>query len=340
MQNLHDKALIYIQPDSSGSYDDLINEHYNLINIFLDQFEISFIYYPLLLKDDHFSRVMDYNYPYIKEFQQTDISPIYNELAQKLDIEIAGPGLVYKTEYSNRLNFFELPSPEHFNTQEEIILFLTETMENIRNIEEDTMHLMFKMGDAFDGMFESELLEDHIAYSADESFQTEAFELSDELRQQILELHKSGHLKSLIDHLQKLHETSRKLSRLKITVGYKIFLMDYDMKEVRMSPLPKALYLLFLRYPEGIMLKNIRDYRDDLTEIYLNISQRENMDDIRESIDNITDPFNNSINEKCSRIREAFLKVVAEDIAENYFITGKRAEPKVVKLDRELVVFE
>ena len=88
------------------------------------------------------------------------------------------------------------------------------------------------------------------------------------------------------------------------------------------------------------MLKDMRDYRDELTEIYQNISFRENMDNIRKSIDNLTNPFDNSVNEKCSRIREAFIKVVAEEIAEDYFITGKRAEPKIVKLNLELVIYE
>jgi hypothetical protein len=41
------------------------------------------------------------------------------------------------------------------------------------------------------------------------------------------------------------------------------------------------------------------------------------------SIVNATDPLNNSINEKCARIREAFLLKFHEGLAENYFVTGK-----------------
>lgn len=36
-----------------------------------------------------------------------------------------------------------------------------------------------------------------------------------------------------------------------------------------------------------------------------------------------TDPLNNSNNEKCARIREAFLLKIHEGLAENYFVTGK-----------------
>jgi hypothetical protein len=116
--------------------------------------------------------------------------------------------------------------------------------------------------------------------------------------------------------------------------------MDYEMKEVKMSPLPKALYFLFLNHPEGILFKELTDYRTELMTIYKNISLRENPDEARESIKKMTDPFDNSVNEKCSRIRTAFLRVVAEDIAENYYITGYRGEEKKILLDRELVIYE
>ena len=116
--------------------------------------------------------------------------------------------------------------------------------------------------------------------------------------------------------------------------------MDYEMKEVKMSPLPKALYFLFLNHPEGILFKELTDYRTELMTIYKNISLRENPDEARESIKKMTDPFDNSVNEKCSRIRTAFLRVVAEDIAEKYYITGYRGEEKKILLDRELVIYE
>ena len=58
------------------------------------------------------------------------------------------------------------------------------------------------------------------------------------------------------------------------------------------------------------------------------------------SIRKLTDPLDNSVHEKCSRIREAFLRVVADDIAQNYYITGDRGDDKKVLLDRELLIYE
>lgn len=342
MQDLHDKALIYIQSDKYNDYDNLINEHYHFIENFLDSKEITFIYFPKLLNNEHFSKVMDYHYPYIKEFQHTDITPLYHQLIRELGVDVIKPGLVYTTEYSDNIKYFELPFPEFFNTHVKISKFLTEITEQINEIKVLSDRPMFRFDDDDfkSPLFEFEIRESTEKNTTDDNFATGAFEIPQELREQIREVQKSGHLTILIDYLQVLNRAARKLSRLKITNDNKIFFVDYDMKEVKMSPLPKALYFLFLRHPEGIMLKDMRDYRDELTEIYQNISFRENMDNIRKSIDNLTNPFDNSVNEKCSRIREAFIKVVAEEIAENYFITGKRAEPKIVKLNRELVIYE
>ena len=112
------------------------------------------------------------------------------------------------------------------------------------------------------------------------------------------------------------------------------------MKEIVMSPLPKSLFILFLRHPEGVLFKQLSNYHDELLSIYRNITIRENIDQAIESIKAMTDPLNNSINEKCSRIRAAFLEVIVEDLAKNYYVTGKRGEPKKIILDRTLVEFQ
>ena len=46
--------------------------------------------------------------------------------------------------------------------------------------------------------------------------------------------------------------------------------------------------------------------------------------------------FNNIKVWECMRIKEAFLLKFHESLAENYFITGKRGEPKRIRLPEEL----
>ena len=139
--------------------------------------------------------------------------------------------------------------------------------------------------------------------------------------------------------LQRLFQPTKQLSRMRIRYG-RIFLTDYNDMEIKMHPLSKALYLLFLRHPEGISFSDLPDYRKELLRMYELMSGRDSREDIRRSIDDVTDPTRNSINEKCSRIKQAFLREFDDSIARNYYITGGRGEPKKILLPRDMVTWE
>ena len=61
---------------------------------------------------------------------------------------------------------------------------------------------------------------------------------------------------------------------------------------------------------------------------------------VTDSINKLTDPYDNSINEKCARIKNAFVSEFREEVAQWYFIDGNRGEKKTIKLPRELVTWE
>ena len=129
------------------------------------------------------------------------------------------------------------------------------------------------------------------------------------------------------------------LTRLVISRNYRIYLGD-ERKEIKMEPLVKAVYLLFMRHPKGIVFKNLPAYREELTRIYLQLRPGGLTDRVRRSIEDVVNPFSNSINEKCSRIRAAFTREVDDSIVEQYVITGERGEAKKIALPRDLVVWE
>lgn len=174
--------------------------------------------------------------------------------------------------------------------------------------------------------------------NADYDFDAESKRLIGEIKERVEALKQKGVNELVLKSI--LSIDSPKLSRLVITSEYKIFLADYNNLEITMYPLPKAIFLLFLNHPKGILFKNLPDYRDELIAIYKRVSGRESIEEMEKSIDDVVNPTLNSINEKCSRIREAFVKHFDESIAKNYFITGGRATPKKISLDRELIVLE
>ena len=130
----------------------------------------------------------------------------------------------------------------------------------------------------------------------------------------------------------------KKLSRLLVTKDFRIILPDYDNTEVRLEPLHKAVYLLFLRHPEGTRFKELPDYREELADIYHQMKRKTQVKKkVERSIIDVTDPLNHSIIEKCARIRNAFQKITP---CEEYVITGEKGEIRRIALDRELVEWE
>ena len=130
-----------------------------------------------------------------------------------------------------------------------------------------------------------------------------------------------------------------KLSRIRITKRNKILLVDYDI-EVKMGPLPKTVFLFFLKHPEGLRFVDLPDHRQEIYDIYSRLAVSNDLNKIERSVSLLTDPFDNSINEKCTMIKYAFQKVVKDEIASNYYVSGKQGHVMRISLDRALVEWE
>lgn len=158
-----------------------------------------------------------------------------------------------------------------------------------------------------------------------------------EIRDKVNALRERGMAEKLI---RKLIQIEPKLSRLVITKDMRIILPEYNNMEITMEPINKAVFFLFLRHPEGIIFKHLPDYRKELAEIYQMIKPLGLNDRAIRSIEDVTNPFLNSINEKCARIRGAFISQFDESIAKHYYINGWRGEAKKIDLPRDLVIWE
>ena len=129
------------------------------------------------------------------------------------------------------------------------------------------------------------------------------------------------------------------LPKLIISRSYRIFLGE-ERKEVHLEPLVKAVYLLFLKHPEGIVFKNLPDYREELAKMYNKVRPWGLTDRALKSLEDVTNPMLNSINEKCARIRKAFGALLDSSVAGQYYIKGVRGKAKKIALPRDLVVWE
>ena len=219
-------------------------------------------------------------------------------------------------------------------TDEEILKQLDDIVHQVHNL--------YGHGGLYYTVKKPDLPEGKTKKYADELFSWVVYDdnialVTEEIRRKIQSLKAQGIAQKL---LIKIMPEEPSLSRLIITKDFRIILPDYQDMEIKMEPLNKAVFLLFLKHPEGIIFKHLTDYRKELIEIYKQLKPSGITERALHSIEDVTNPTLNSINEKCARIRGAFISKFDEELAKNYFITGQRGEAKRILLPRDMVMWE
>ncbi len=128
-------------------------------------------------------------------------------------------------------------------------------------------------------------------------------------------------------------------SRLEITPNtYQILLPDYNL-ELRFGAQVKALYILFLRHPEGIIMNEFIDYKQEYKKIYFNVTNRSNIERLLESVDKLFDVYNrNTLDVKKSQCNAKIREIIPnEDLSRYYIIEVARGDRHKINLDRSLV---
>lgn len=124
--------------------------------------------------------------------------------------------------------------------------------------------------------------------------------------------------------------------RVRITKGYRIYI---GQQELKVRPMSKSVLLLFLRHPEGIPLKQIADYREELAGYYRRLSRSSDREAIERSLDRIVDLFSNDLNVSIARVNAAVASLAGSSRI-LYQIGGTSGSSKSILLDRSLVVWE
>lgn len=184
--------------------------------------------------------------------------------------------------------------------------------------------------------------------TADYNFDAETQKILEEIQKQLDGIRLKGIGEAVIARYVKPRPV---LSHIRITYDFRIILDDYNHLEIKMEPLVKAVYILFLRHEDGIAFKNLSDHGMELETIYRAVKRKQNEIDekmasktntpsLSPSVKKLINPLDNSINEKCTRIKEAFIVHFHESIARNYFILGGRQTNKRIILPRNLIIWE
>ena len=324
---LDSKELVYVASEEDKSLTDLFETHPEVLEGWGQMIGFHIIYLPLLMKRLKEKRVLKYRAPYLSDADFNNIEIGNDFLLQYLDnpedkdrmkhgfirTENIHRGDDGKDKATNR--FYPLSS-----TNGEPLA------DQLHRIGEQISSEKYKASRFIEGKTQDgDYLDD------------DTEELMEEVKERIGKLRQRGIAEYLLERL--IHPDDR-LSRLVVTKDYRIVLPDYQDMEIKMEPLAKAVYLLFLKHPEGIAFKSLPDHRKELADIYTKLRPAGLTDRAMQSIEDVTNPLLNSINEKCARIRGAFVGEFDDYMAKYYYIDGKRGEVKKIALPRELVVWE
>lgn len=332
------KQVIYVEQAYNVAVNRYIQTNYEAICSKFKSRGYEFCYLPYLAQDLADETVIDYFAPYQAEVW--GVSMASNQLLQFMArpenrSKIPASLWYCHDDYATNESLYGETSfrgvsieDQPYEKSADFSVMLDAIQNDLSNSIRFRAHVQFSIG--------PEPEEDETSY-ADKSFPYDSTRLLQEIEERINILKQRGVSLYILE--QMIHGP-QKISRLVITSDYRILLPDYNNMEISMTPLVKAVYLLFLRHPEGIIFKHLVDYREELMTIYQQLKGDTNSVSLQRSIDDLTDPTKNSINEKCARIREAFISRFDERLAENYIVTGERTTPKRIKLDSELIIWE
>lgn len=327
--------VFYVEDEYDPAVNKYILEHYDeLCELFISNC-LTFNYLPAVSKQVVQEEVLRYLYPYMERFDAVENGEITvdNLRSHLVSGDFVGPALIhykhdgtdspekYYFSYIPLVPDSSVPLPKQFEWYVKNVSFGKN-----RHQKGAMAHIEIEDDDKADFCFHNECFDPFTASTE--------WDLIDEIRERVFALRKRG---LQLHWIQEMIEMPPKLSRLVVDKEFRIILPDYNNMEITMSPLPKAVFLLFLKHPEGIPFKLLNDYYPELLDIYKQISNRVVEATIEKSIRDITDPSKKSINEKCARIREAFISKFDTFYAQHYYVTGKRGEPKKITLPRELV---
>ena len=305
-------AVLYVEPEYHRKTNRSIHREHPFICQLLELHKKQFFYLPLAMKELNtqrrtFRQMLRYIEPLLSDEQ---IQLIMHDMkgfdTPTLSKEIFLNQLDTRAFQLNGPAFlFKIDNLKSGHYQDLLLLY-------IHQDPMETLERFYQLIDRFLQLSKSERIDDELAYT--------------------------GVHKIIIDTILKFH-SNEGLSRLRISDKGRLYLVDRNHAEVKIQTIGRALYILYLRHEEGIALTELGDYRDELLEIYANISNYSDMDRLKLTIDNLVNFVGSTINPLLSRIKKSFTALLGVQ-AKDYWIEGNVSGKKKINLPRSLVMDE
>ncbi len=359
--NLQPNQIIYIEDEYNLVINDYFKNHYDKVNQIVTeinkvcQLDLKVLYIPRIIDElknsNNLNSILSYYFPGVEIYGVNKLQSQIATFQTKNFTKIFMDSMNYTGEVLP--GFIRIKKDRDRETNEYQYSYVKVAVPNNLELEKVLYFYLSHVGDVVHNVYyqlanEKNYFRDGNTYELTEFwFNYDTHKLAQDIKEKIDLLKHSGSQHLLLNVLgQQYNEVTKTdgignngLSRLVIEKDFRIILPDYNNLEIELTPLPKAVFLFFLLHPEGVLLKHLCDHRTELLEIYKQLSYRETWEEILRSIDELTDPTKNSINEKCSRIKESFIRHFEERLAQFYYITGDRGKEKRITLNRDLLTW-
>ena len=244
---LDPKELVYVASEEDRELTNLFESRPEVMEGWGQMIGFHIIYFPLLLKRLKDRRVLKYRAPYLDDSDLEDVAIGNDFLLQYLD----NPGDKDKLKHGFvRTEDIHRGDDGRDKAINRFYPLSSESGEPLA----DQLHRIGKQISE-ESYRSGRYIEGRVQEGGSAKDDTE--ELMEEIRERIDKLRQRGIAEYLLEQL--IHPDDR-LSRLVVTKDYRIVLPDYQNMEIKMEPLVKAVYLLFLKHPEGILFKQLSEH--------------------------------------------------------------------------------
>ena len=343
--NMSMKELVYVASEKDEVIENMLTNDLERFNKWAEPLEMRVVYLPSLYKRLIADDVVEYRKP-SSDSCVLSHKPIGNDymlqyLIHPEDAEKMKGGFLWTQTEVRSDHYVRTYICYYLPLSSKSDLSIEQQLDNIKKIISDnalwlTPHVNCEVHN-IGGNEEEDFADNNFNSQYSWYGQEDIEDLMTDIKEKITLLRQRGIAQHILEELIRPDD---RLSRLVVTKDFRILLPDYNNMEIKMEPLAKAVYLLFLSHPEGIVFKCLPDYRKELAEIYVKLRPLGLTDRALQSIEDVTNPLLNSINEKCARIRGAFVGQFDDHMARHYYIDGRRGEAKKISLPRDLVIWE
>lgn len=313
--NTNDNMVIFFDLENNHTINQYIKNNFETIKQrFSDEYK-NFVYIPNIQFSENIDTILKYYLPHLSEgnFRTLQFENIFQKPESQKIVDYFGYsgtikcGLIFIVDYTGYI--IECSDLMLQNNQES---FFAELLLYFKTLNEEVEFNDFPSN----------------PFNPYENLDEDAIAKINEIQKQLYELKQNGQLLFALPILKEILEKETNTidfnseNNLLIDEDFRILLPNFNNIEIQLSHLTKAVYMLFYNNPQGINIKKLYQYKQQIISLYAGISNQLDYDKMLQSVDDLIKPDSKAIYTHISRIKSAFYKQMDYKFADKFIVTS------------------